>query len=152
MEISARGLAAVLSVSALLSLAGCGGEKPERPVNSIADMKGRTLGCLSGPTFRELTEGVQPGVSYQMFNDFPTSMVALRTGKIDGVAIDEPIARYWVARNQGVYRLAQIYTSDRYAFAFKKGSPLVAAFEKVLTDGAITAEESAHLADLLRKV
>jgi len=113
-------------------LAGCGEPLADVRIDKLVDVKGRRLGCLSGSAYRECTEPLQDGIAYESFNDLSSAMVALKNGKIEGVPTDEPIARHWVARNPSVFRIAQVYTTDHYAFAFKKGSPLQKRFSEVI--------------------
>lgn len=87
-------------------------------------MKGRPLAVLSGSAYRESTEPLQGGIRYVSFNDVSSEMLALKNGKVDGVALDEPVARYWVSQNQGLFRIAEVYTQDHYGFVFKRNSPL----------------------------
>jgi len=122
----------MILVGLVAVLSGCGQKAPETRIDTIADMKGRRLGVLSGSAYRECTERLQEGIVYESFNDIASAMVALKTGKIEGVPVDEPIARHWVAQNSGVVRIAQVYTSDHYAFAFKKGSELRNKFTEVI--------------------
>jgi len=114
-----------------LFAAGCDSGS-DAPIHSLKDMKGRSLAVLSGSAFREATEPLQEGIRYVSFNDVSSEMLALKNGKVDAVAIDEPVARYWVAQHHGMYRIAEIYTTDRYCFVFKKGAPLEKEVSSVL--------------------
>lgn len=132
----------ILAAGLVLLAAGCGRPgKESAPISSLADMRGRTMGFLSGACYRELTEAKQPGINYVPFNDVPSSIVALTTGRVDGVPLDEPLARYWVAHNPGTVRLVEVYTRDGYAFAFRKGNPLrdefTAVIRRLTADGTL---------------
>lgn len=120
------------AVVLVLLLGGCDSSS-DAPIRSLKDMKGRTLAILSGSAFRESTECLQDGIRYVSFNDISSEMLALKDGKVDGVAIDEPVARYCVAQSDGLFRIAEVYTQDRYAFVFKKDSPLAKEVSAVVS-------------------
>lgn len=71
------------------------------------------------------------------------AVMALKTGTIDCVIIDNEPAKSFVAANPGLKILETEYVTEDYAACFKKGDPLLAEFNaamKALTeDGTIPA-------------
>jgi len=67
------------------------------------------------------------------FKDFPTSVLALLSGDIDAVIIDQPSALGYMAANKGKMKIVgDLLTSEDLGFAFKQGSDLVAAVNAAL--------------------
>jgi polar amino acid transport system substrate-binding protein len=67
------------------------------------------------------------------FKDFPTSVLALLSGDVDAVIIDQPSALGFMAANKGKMKIVgDLLTSEDLGFAFKQGSDLVAAVNAAL--------------------
>ena len=59
---------------------------------------------------------------------------ALRAGKVDCVVIDNEPAKNFVAQNEGLKILESAYTTEEYAMAFSKESPIYADFNAALNE------------------
>ena len=70
-------------------------------------------------------------------------MLALTSGKIDCVVIDDAPAQNYVAANEGLKILDTSYTVEEYAIALAKDSALTeeinAALEELIADGTVQA-------------
>lgn len=114
-------------------------------IQDIPDLKNRTLAVENGsmaadfiPNANELNIGMTKTTSLFM------SMYAVHTNKADAVAVDEPMARFyienWNASNLEVVRT--LSQPSALGFLFKKNSDfnphLQAAFNEMLEDGTIT--------------
>ncbi len=108
------------------SQAGGGG------ITSVRDLKGRRAASLTGAAFRQLTEPLVGGVEYLYYNDNNSSVQALRSGLVDAVLLDEPVARLYAAMFPRELHVACVYADDSYGFAFRKGSPLAAKASAVI--------------------
>lgn len=79
--------------------------------------------------------------SVERFNKAPDAIVALNSGKVDCVIIDDQVAVNFVNSNEGLSILDTAYALEEYAICFAKGSELVDAFngalEELSADGTI---------------
>ena len=70
-------------------------------------------------------------------------MLALTSGKVDCVVIDNEPAKNFVAVNEGLKILDSAYTEEEYAMAFGKNNPYYEAFNEALkelqADGSLQA-------------
>ena len=79
----------------------------------------------------------------QRFNKAPDAVVALTSGKVDCVVIDNEPAKNYVAANEGLKILDTEYLVEEYAIALAKDSALTeeinAALEELIADGTVQA-------------
>ena len=79
--------------------------------------------------------------SIERFNKAPDAIVALNSGKVDCVIIDDQVAVNFVNANEGLKLLDTAYALEDYAICFPKESPLYADFnaalEELLADGTV---------------
>ena len=68
----------------------------------------------------------------QRFNKAPDAVVALTSGKVDCVIIDDQVAVSFVENNEGLKILDTAYAVEEYAVCFAKGSELLAPFNEAL--------------------
>lgn len=77
-------------------------------------------------------------------------MLALTTGKVDCVVIDNEPAKKYVEANEGLKILDSSYTEEAYAIAFAKDSALTAevnaALEELIADGTVQAIVDKYIA------
>lgn len=81
--------------------------------------------------------------SVEPFQAGTDAILALTTGKVDCVMIDNEPAKKFVAANEGLKILETPYTVEDYAIAFAKNSELTekvnAALEELIADGSVQA-------------
>ena len=81
--------------------------------------------------------------SVEPYANGPDAVLALTSGKVDCVMIDNEPAKNLVAANEGLKILETPYTVEDYAIAFAKGSDLTekvnAALEELIADGSVQA-------------
>ena len=81
--------------------------------------------------------------SVEPYANGPDAVLALTSGKVDCVMIDNEPAKNLVAANEGLKILETPYTVEDYAIAFAKGSELTekvnAALEELIADGSVQA-------------
>ena len=79
----------------------------------------------------------------ERFKSGTDAVLALTSGKIDCVVIDNEPAKNYVAANEGLAILATEYITEEYAIALAKGSELTAAIntalEELIADGTVQA-------------
>ena len=81
--------------------------------------------------------------SVEPYANAPDAVLALTSGKVDCVMIDNEPAKNLVAANEGLKILETPYTVEDYAIAVAKGSELTekinAALEELIADGSVQA-------------
>jgi polar amino acid transport system substrate-binding protein len=112
-------------------------KSPIADVASIADLRGARLGVLSsnaaGPFVNEVVQPAQPP---QLFTDTAALRSALKTGVIDGIAVDLPTAYYLTAvelpRGKIVGQFLARAGDGGFGLVFQQGNPLVRCVDRVL--------------------
>lgn len=81
--------------------------------------------------------------SIERYNKAPDAIVALSSGKVDCVIIDEQVAVSFVEANEGLKLLDTAYALEEYAVCFAKDSAIYADFnaalEELIEDGTVQA-------------
>ena len=70
----------------------------------------------------------------QRFKNGVDAVLALTSGQVDCVVIDNEPAKAFVAKNEGLKLLPTAYTEEEYAMAFPKGSQYYEAFNTALNE------------------
>ena len=70
----------------------------------------------------------------QRFKNGVDAVLALTSGQVDCVVIDNEPAKAFVAKNEGLKLLDSAYTEEEYAMAFPKGSQYYEAFNTALNE------------------
>ena len=124
-EFAFRFCAAAFALVGVLS-GGCSrtDERPAPQVRTVADLKGRRCGVVTGSAMQEALEAVQKGVEFSSFNDALSMVEALRLGKVDAVPLDTVVLRHWAAARPGEFEIVARFAENPYGFFFQKGSPL----------------------------
>jgi polar amino acid transport system substrate-binding protein len=112
---------------------------------SLADFKSdanKLVGTQLGTTNEIVAKETFPDKEIQSFEDFPGAILALLSGDIDAVVIDNLSAGGFIAENPGKIKSASQITSDeQLAFVFPPGSALVesvnAALASMKADGTL---------------
>lgn len=114
--------------------------KNNSPIVSKSEFKGKEIGAQAGSTaVKAFKKDTMSG--YAQLHEYENNVLALtdlRIGRIDGIVMDEVVARYLITKNNGPYKiLDDSLGSEEYAVAFKKGNTALAAeVEKALEDMA----------------
>lgn len=108
-------LAAILMV---VLLAGCA---EREKINDLKQLSGKTFAIPTGTVADQLVLSVFPDAKFQYFNTVLDSAMAVKVGKADAAAYDEPILRNIAAKNPGLKVLPEKITTDNYGFAVKHG-------------------------------
>jgi polar amino acid transport system substrate-binding protein len=113
---------------------------------TVEQMKADTnakIGTQIGTTNAIAATAYFTNKTIQSFEDFGAAVLALKSGDIDGVVIDNIAAVGFMNENPGVFKLdGQIATGETLAFVFPKNStlegPVNAALAAMTTDGTLT--------------
>ena len=122
----------------------------DSPITSVDDLTAEganyTVGVQLGTTGDLYCTGdiEEAGFgSVERFNTGTDAVLALTTGKVDCVVIDDAPAQNFVAANEGLKILDTSYTVEEYAIALAKDSALTeeinAALEELIADGTVQA-------------
>ena len=111
-------------------------------IQNLAELSGRKVGVLTGSTYDGVLNRHNPQALPEYYNNFSDQTEALKTGKIAGFLVDEPIARDIVNHSSGLTTLKKLLTSDGYAFAFAKNQTNLhqqvnSALRELMNDGSI---------------
>lgn len=116
--------------------------KEDSPIQKVDDItKKNKIGVqqgTTGDTYASDDFGEDAVIKY---NDGPTAVQALLSGKVDCVIIDNQPAKAYVAANKGLKILDSAYADENYAICVKKGSKLRGqindALKELKDDGTI---------------
>ena len=107
-------------------------------ITGKADLEGKKVSVQTGTTAEEYCMG--NGYEVLAFTANNDAAAALTSGKVDAWVVDNEVALA-MAPELGLTVLDEAMTSEPYAFAFQKGSELVAPFNEaldaLLADGTI---------------
>ncbi len=101
------------------SIAGC--TKREK-ITGLAQLDGKEFGVPTGTVADKLVLSRFPNAKFQYFNSVLDAALAVKAGKVDAAAYDEPILRNIAAKNGGMTVLPELITKDNYGFAVQKNN------------------------------
>ena len=87
----------------------------------FSQFAGKKIGILTGSIFDAMQKKDIPQAIPEYFNNVADQTAAVKTGKIAGFLIDEPIARDIMNNTPGVTIFKKMVSANGYAFAFSKG-------------------------------
>jgi polar amino acid transport system substrate-binding protein len=96
-----------------LSVLGCGG----KAVTDISQLADKTFAVPSGTVADKLVLSKLPGAKFLYVDTALAACLAVKDGKADAAAYDEPILKNIAAKNDGLLVLPQMITNDDYGFA-----------------------------------
>ena len=105
-----------LVVSSLLTL-GC---SKKTDITSLSQLGDKVFAVPTGTAADQLVLSKFPRAKFQYFNTVLDAAMAVKAGKADAVAYDEPILKNIAAKNGGFLLLADMITVDNYAIAVGK--------------------------------
>lgn len=95
-------------------LSGC--EKREK-VTKISQLEGKEFAVPTGTAADQLVLSIFPKAKFKYYNTVLDSALAVKAGKADAAAYDEPILKNIAAKNSGLTVLPEMITYDNYGFA-----------------------------------
>ena len=104
---------ASLTAAAFLALSGCA-EKAD--ITSLSQLADKTFAVPTGTAADTLVLSKFPQAKFQYFNSVHEAALAVKVGKAEAVAYDEPILKNIAAKNEGLMVLPDMLTFDNYAF------------------------------------
>jgi polar amino acid transport system substrate-binding protein len=102
----------------ILVLAGCTSEQKEK-ITELSQLSGKEFGVPTGSVADKLVLSKFSDAKFQYYNSVLDSAIAVKQGKIDAAAYDEPILKNIAAKNPGLTVLPEMLTHDDYGFAVR---------------------------------
>ncbi|NLF92508.1 MAG: ABC transporter permease subunit [Oligosphaeraceae bacterium] len=98
-------------------------------------LTGKKIGVLTGSVFDQLQQTLLPDTIPEYYDSYPDMVLAVQTGKLAGLIVDDPLGRVTVARQPGLHILKKPLADTDYAFAFaKQNTELCAKINRVLQE------------------
>jgi len=142
-------LAICLLAVLCMTLAACGSKNNEQAkIQSIEDVNGKPMGCMSGSIFDKLIEEQFPDSSITYYNSRSDLLLGLKSGKVDGYICDEPVAMMVLAQNDDVTYLSDAVGYVDYGICFSDPKKNVRDEFNVFL---LKTEASGHLKELQDK-
>lgn len=86
-------------------------------IASVADLGGAIVGAQDGTTGETYANDETDASEVRGFPEGPDAVAALKTGQVDAVIIDQPVAADAVEKQGGVEIVEEIATNELYGFA-----------------------------------
>lgn len=112
----------VLLVLVSLSLLSSCSKNEEVVYNSVSQLNGHNIGCMSGSIFDELITEVFPDSDIVYYGSRSELVLGLDTGKIDAFISDEPVAIMMINQNEGIRYLDEAVGEVEYGICFSDDS------------------------------
>ena len=126
-------LGGILMLSALLLTGGCA--EKSTAITSLPQLADKSFAVPTGTAADTLVLSKFPQAKFQYFNTVLDAALAVKAGKADAAAYDEPILKNIAAKNDGLMVLPDMLTVDNYGIAVQPESrELKEAIDAVLKD------------------
>ena len=96
-------------------LSGCNSKREK--ITKLQQLDGMEIAVPTGTVADKLVLSKLPNAKFKYFNSVMDAVLAVKTGKADAAAYDEPILKNIVAKNSGLLVLPEMITTDNYGFA-----------------------------------
>lgn len=95
-------------------------------VNEISDLAGKVVGLQSLSSAADALESNPIKSDIKTISEFPDNVLALsdlKTKRLDAVVIDEVVVRYYMAKDEGTFKLLEeSLAPEQYGIGVKKGN------------------------------
>jgi polar amino acid transport system substrate-binding protein len=98
----------------VFALFGCGSDEA---ITQIGQLDGKQFAVPSGTAADQLVLSKFPKAKFTYFDTALDCSLAVKDGKVDAAAYDEPILRNIAAKSEGLVVLPEMITVDDYGFA-----------------------------------
>jgi ABC-type amino acid transport substrate-binding protein len=90
-------------------------------IKSLEDLEGKTVAAQQGTTGLELAKEKLGGAEVRPFPEGPDAINALKSGTVEGVVIDAPVAQNAVEKSGGIEIAEKVPTEETYGVAVAQG-------------------------------
>ncbi len=109
-------------------------------IKSLEDLEGKTVAAQQGTTGLELAKEKLGGSEIRPYPEGPDAVNALKSGTVEGVIIDAPVAQNAVEKSGGVEIAEKVPTEETYGIAVAQGETelleeINQGLKEVLDDG-----------------
>lgn len=95
-------------------------------LSKLADLTGKTVGLQTLSSATDALDANPIKSKLKQVSEFPDNVLALtdlKTGRLDAVVIDEVVAKYYMSKEQGTYKLLdESLAPEEYGIGVKKGN------------------------------
>jgi polar amino acid transport system substrate-binding protein len=106
-------------LSVLMTFTSC--SKREK-ITNLAQLSGKEFAVPTGTVADKLVLSKIPDAKFKYFNSVLDACMAVKSGKADAAAYDEPILKNIAGKNSGLIVLSEKITTDNYGFAVQLGN------------------------------
>jgi ABC-type amino acid transport substrate-binding protein len=112
-------------------------------ITGLSDLEGKTVGAQQGTTGLELGKEKANAGELRPYPEGPDAVNALKSGTVEAVIIDAPVAQNAVEKSGGVEIAEKVPTEETYGIAVAKDSTelleeINGGLEEVISDGTYT--------------
>lgn len=100
-----------------LLLMTVGGRSQAEKVTDLSQLDGKVFAVPTGTVADQLVLTKFPNATFQYYDSALDACLAVKSGKADAAAYDEPILKNIAAKNPGLIVLPDMITTDDYGFA-----------------------------------
>jgi polar amino acid transport system substrate-binding protein len=115
-----KGVRFLVAAAFCMSIFGCGATK--EAITDLSRLEGKEFAVPAGTVADELVLSRFPNAQFKYFDSVLDACMAVKSGKADAAAYDEPILKNIAAKNPDLRVLPQMITTDNYGFAVKLGN------------------------------
>ena len=121
-------------------------------ITSIVQLNNKEFAVPTGTVADKLVVSKLPNAKFKYFNSVLDACLAVKGGKADAAAYDEPILKNIAGKNPGLKVLPEMITVDNYGFAVQiQNKELKSVIDDVITQIKSNGEYEAMLARWLPK-
>nr|MDD6335455.1 ABC transporter substrate-binding protein [bacterium] len=124
--------------------------KADSTIASSADLKDKKVGVQSGTTGADSADALAADtanygtLTVEKYRKGADAIMALKSGNIDAVVIDEEVAKKFIQNNDGLKDAGTLDTNEEYCIAVKKGDTemldkINGVLDKIMNDGRLDA-------------
>jgi len=115
--------------------------KTDSDISGVSGLVGKTVGVQTGTT-GDIEASAVEGVKVTGYDEIGMAFVALRSGQLDAVVCDTPVASGYVAKYSDLKTVTEFPTIEEYGIAFPKGNDELVekineALAEAIADGVI---------------
>ena len=134
-----------LSTVMLFTLIGCDSTQKEK-ITQLSQLDSKEFGVPTGTVADSLVLSKFSQAKFQYYNSILDAAIAVKQGKIDAAAYDEPVLKNIAGKNPGLMVLPEMITHDDYGFAVRLNDPsLKAAIDTVVEEMKANGEYDAMI-------
>jgi polar amino acid transport system substrate-binding protein len=117
-------------------------------IKSLEELEGKTVGVQQGTTGQELAKEKSGASEVRPYPEGPDAVNALKSGTVEAVVIDAPVAQNAVEKSGGVEIAEKVPTEEEYGIAVAQGEE---EFLEEINEGLKEVEEDGTYTKIYKK-